>query len=184
MYADDLMLLSVSVSHLLKLIKFCVHEFNLIGLDINLNKSGCMRIGDRHQVKLNSLHIDDRTLHWKSEIKYLGVIIVSSRRFMVNQQNAKQKYYRSLNGIFGRIGTKSSPVVLCSLVNSYCTPILLYATESLNCNAKLLNSLDNAHAQAFYKIFSTYDKNVIKDCQFYMGCLPIGLNIDVRKLNF
>ena len=100
MYADDLMLLSLSVNHLEKLIKFCVREFNLLDLDINLNKSGCMRIGDRHHVNNVSLFIGDQMLHWKCEIRYLGVVIVSARRFTINQQNFKQKLYRSLNGIF------------------------------------------------------------------------------------
>ena len=80
--------------------------------------------------------------------------------------------------------SQSSPVVLCSLINSYCTPILLYALETLCLNNKILNSLENAYNQAFFKIFSTYDKDVISQCQYYMGYLPIRLTSDIRKLTF
>jgi hypothetical protein len=184
MYADDLILLSVSVSHLLQLIKICRIEFSLIDLNINLNKSGCMRIGDRHNAKVDSLLFDDYKLNWKSEIKYLGILILSARKFTINYQNVKQRYYRSLNGIFGKIGSHSSPVVLCSLINSYCIPILLYALETLRLSNKLLKSFENAYNQAFFKIFSTYDKNVVSHCQFYMGYLPIRLILDIRKLTF
>jgi len=184
MYADDLLLLSVSVSHLTELIRLCVNEFHAIELDINLNKSGCMRIGDRHKVTIASLQFGDQELHWKSEIKYLGIFILSTRRFCINCQHVKQKFFRSLNGIFGKVGLQTSPTVLCSLIDSYCTPVLLYALESLNWNNKLLNSLENAYSQAYFKIFSTYDKNVIAECHLYMGYLPIPFVLDVRKLNF
>ena len=92
--------------------------------------------------------------------------------------------FRALNGIFGKVGLKTSPVVLCSLINSFCTPILLYAAESLDFNNRSLRSMENAYSQAFFKIFNTYDKNIFKQCQFYMGYLPMCVLIDLRKLNF
>ncbi len=62
MYADDLISLSLSASHLLVLIKICLKEFNLIELAINVNKSGCMRIGDSQHAQVNSLHVDGQQL--------------------------------------------------------------------------------------------------------------------------
>ena len=36
----------------------------------------------------------------------------------------------------------------------------------------------------FFKMFNSYDKKIIEQCQFYMGCLPIRMQIDLRKLKF
>ena len=143
-----------------------------------------MRIGDRHNVKIEPLRFDDYELKWQYQIKYLGIVILSARKFTINFQNVKQRYFRSLNGIFGKIGNKSSPVVLCSLINSYCTPILLYALETLCLSNKLINSIEIAYNQAFFKVFSTFDKDVVSQCQFYMGYLPLRTILDIRKLSF
>ena len=59
----------------------------------------------------------------------------------------------------------------------------MYAAESLNWTQKQLKSLENAYSQAFYKMFNTFDNHVVEQCQYYMGCLPMRLLIDVRKLN-
>ena len=53
-------------------------------------------------------------------------------RFTFNLQVIKQKYYHALNVIFGKTGVNSSPAVLCSLINSFCVHISMYAAESLN----------------------------------------------------
>src|SRR5271165_3624467 len=97
-----------------------------------MNHCSHITYGDRHKVTISSLQFGDQELHWKSEIKYLGIFILSTRRFCINCQYVKQKFFRSLNGIFGKVGLQTSPTVLCSLVDSYCTPVLLYALESLN----------------------------------------------------
>ena len=67
-------------------------------------------------------------------------------------------------------------------MSTFCTPILLYAAEVLEWNKKSLRSLENAYSR--FKIVTTFDKNVVQQCQFYMGLLPINLLIDLRKLNF
>ena len=51
-YADDLLLLSISLHDLQKLVNLCVIEFNNIVMTININKSACLRIGNRHNNKV------------------------------------------------------------------------------------------------------------------------------------
>ena len=48
----------------------------------------------------------------------------------------------------------------------------------------MLNSLDRVYSQAFYKIFRVFGNGVIRQCQYFMGCLPLSLLVVVRKLNF
>ena len=47
MYADDLILLSISISDLQSMLNLCASVFNEIDLPINTNKSHCIRIGPR-----------------------------------------------------------------------------------------------------------------------------------------
>jgi len=86
-------------------------------------------------------------------------------------QTARQKYFRALNGIFAKIGSRSSPRVILSLVNSFCLPVLLYGVESLVINAKTRNLLENAFKITFAKIFLSFDQSLIANCQFFCGVL-------------
>jgi len=82
------------------------------------------------------------------------------------------------------IELNTSPVVLCSLIHSFCVPILLFGSESVIWPQKLLKSIEYAYSLAFMKIFKTFDENVVKCCQNALGYLPLKMLLDVRKLNF
>ena len=99
------------------MVDLCFSEFDFIGMNINVKKSGCLRIGPRHRNQVSSTCINNQPLKWLQELKYLGIHLLSAIGFTFNLQVFKQKYYRALNGIFGKIGISSTPVVLCSLVS-------------------------------------------------------------------
>jgi len=103
------------------LVNICVHELDLIDMNINCSKSGCLRIGNRHSAIMGSISLGSKVVHWLNEIRYLGVAILSTKKFTVKLQRTKQKYFRALNAIFGKIGLNSYPVVglLCSLVTTF-----------------------------------------------------------------
>ena len=184
MYADDLLLLSISLKDLQAMVDLCIAEFDLIDLKINIKKSMCMRIGNKHKDKIKSVVINNLELEWKQEIRYLGVFFVSANIFKCNLQSARQKFFKALNGIFAKIGTNGSPNVILSLVNSYCLPVLLYGTECLIGSQKIYNSLDNAYRTIFAKIFKTFDNDVIANCMYYCGMLPMHYTADIRKFKF
>ena len=98
----------------------------------------------------------------------------------------RQKYFRSLNGIFGKIGTRSSTAVrpTLSLISSFCVPMLTYGIEAFNVSLSMYNTIEAAYSAAFSKIFSTFDKNIIKQCQFYCSVSPLCNIIDVKRLHF
>ena len=48
----------------------------------------------------------------------------------------------------------------------------------------MYNVLETAYSAAFFKVFKTFDKHVIKQCQFYCGCLPLCYIIDKRRMLF
>ena len=184
MYADDLILMSISIHQMQEMVDICVKAFEAIGMNINIRKSGCIRIGERHNIAVQPIIIDNLPLSQVVEVRYLGIIILAARKFTFNLQNVKQKFFRALNGIFGKVGLNTSLDVLCSLIESQCVPILLFAAESLKWSNKTLKSIENAYNQVFFKIFQTFDKELVKQCQYNLGYLPMRLLLDVRKLNF
>ena len=114
----------------------------------------------------------------------MGIVLVSAKRFKINMQSVKHKFFRAVNSIFGKVGLNTSAELLCSVINIHCIPILMYASEVLSWTIKELRSMVNVYNQAFYKIFRTFDKNIIITCQFYMNILPFDLLVDLQRLNF
>jgi len=81
---------------------------------INVGKSACMRIGSRHNVKcLNISTVNSGELVWCEKIKYLGGIdLAAVKVFKCSYDNAKRKFYRAFNAIFGKIGRTASAEVI------------------------------------------------------------------------
>jgi hypothetical protein len=69
MYADDLILLSISISDLQTLFDICSTTFGMLDLPINYAKSSCLRIGPRWRAPCEKIIVDDHPLNWVSEIK-------------------------------------------------------------------------------------------------------------------
>jgi hypothetical protein len=184
MYADDLLLLAISIGDLQRMVDICIQEFNDIDMTINVKKTVCMRIGQRHNADACQIIINGEMLDWKKELKYLGVNFVSANVIRLNLQSMRQKYFRALNGIFSRVGVRSSPTVILSLVDSFCLPILSYGIETFNIRQADYNCLEAAYNAAFAKIFASFDKNVIRCCQYYCGAMPLNLRTDIKRLKF
>ena len=183
LFADDLFILSVSLSDMKYLLDSCVKCMDSLGMEINTRKTACIRIGPRHNAPVANLVLNGTPLTWNQDLSYLGLVVCSAKKFTVNQQKLKQKFFRSLNGIFGKIGVKSAPQVVLSLIELCCLPALLYASECVMWNASMIKALKYL-CSCIYKLFSTYDISTATYCQYYMGQLPVELRIVARKLKF
>jgi len=76
---------------------------------LNVNKSCCMRIGQRHDVKCAAILCADGTpLAWVDSIRYLGVFVVRSRKFKCSFHNAKRSFFRSVNALFSKLVRSAS----------------------------------------------------------------------------
>jgi len=78
MYADDLMLLSSSVSGLQKLLYVSVMTAKELCLQFNDRKSHCIAFGPRYQSKVAPMYLYDKPVQWMSSVKcmYLGVTLM------------------------------------------------------------------------------------------------------------
>jgi hypothetical protein len=183
MYADDLVLISASLYKLQKMINICLDEFHNLDLTINVKKSDCIRFGPRHSVVSSNLCVDNAQISWSDNIKYLGIVFVSGNKLGVDLKSSRTNFFRSFNSIYSKI-SKANEVVIVSLINSHCLPTILYGLEAIDLNTSALNKLDNPLFLAFAKIFHSFDKNVVYNCMFYTGSMPLRYEFWCRKINF
>ena len=83
-YADDILLLTPSVTALQNLFRHCEVQLNYLDMSINSKKTCCLRIGPRCRPTVNCCNIstaEGRVISWASEVRYLGVFVVRWRSF-------------------------------------------------------------------------------------------------------
>ena len=92
----------------------------------------CIRTGRRFNANCcNIVTRDELELAWTNVVRYRGIFFIQSAlcfKFSIN--NAKRSFYRSFNGIFGRVGRIASNEVFVQLVKSKCFPVLFYGLEA------------------------------------------------------
>src|SRR5580693_6297976 len=143
MYADDLVLLAPSLPELQTMINVCYAELRLLDININSKKSNVTRIGSKFKTKCVDLYVGQDKLEWVTEVKYLGIYIMSGLKFKVNFDKTKAKFYRAANGILSKICAKNNTAVTLKLLSTMALPILTYAIEALGLNKSELISLDH-----------------------------------------
>jgi len=67
MYADDLLLLALSMMDLQAMIDICEKEFLLLGMKINVNKSKYICVGKRYKEKVVSPIVELNTIVFSTE---------------------------------------------------------------------------------------------------------------------
>lgn len=182
MYADDLIILSASVSDLQQLVTLCEHELGLLELTFNVNKCFCLRIGNRFKTVCNNIVIGERVVSWVDELRYLGVFLQSGHILKFNVQHNKKKFYHCSNSILSKTGNHADLVL--SLCNSFCVPVLLYGSEVMGLTKTETIRLASPFNRLFFKLFKTFDADIIAQCQQFMSCLPLDYIVDLRVLKF
>jgi len=91
LYADDILILSPSVSQLEHLLHACESELAWLNMAINFCKSCCIRVGPR--CDKSCANISSKTgsnIPWVTEMRYLGVYFVQSRYLKCSLTVAKR----------------------------------------------------------------------------------------------
>jgi len=135
-YADDLIIIALTISNLRTLLSCCSEFFDNIDMPINFAKSKCLRIGSRYRVSSSPVVLNGVTLSLVTNLKYLGVTLVVGINFACDFSEALRKFFTSFNTIYVRIGSKDSIPLLLTLLSTICTPTLLFGTEAENKNKK------------------------------------------------
>ena len=76
MYADDIILMSISVQDMLQLVHDCITFFTEeLDLPINVRKCNFLRVGSRFEYKCAPIYFNMTTFDLVPEIRYFGVFI-------------------------------------------------------------------------------------------------------------
>ena len=183
LYADDILLLSQSVTCMQTMLNICNAIAINIDLKFNTNKSSAIRIGKRANIKCSNLILQNSVLTFTEEIKYLGVILRKGVSFSRLFNTAKIKYYRSFNALYNK-ASSASEEVLVNLFKSYCIPIITYACEAIFPTKSEIKMLDKLVDNAMCKIFHTYHKDTIDELKFYFGLSSCEEMLKVRRTRF
>ena len=185
MYADDIVLISSTVTLVQKLLKLCEKEFNEIGLSFNVSKCEAMRVGNRFKTDVVSLcGLNDTIIPWVSELKYLGVYLLHIVYLKINVHPTKVKFFTSFNAICAKLGASASAETLTHLLKTNCLSALLYNLEAVHLTETNINQLTFPLDRSFIKIFHLKNTDSNRLCQYYMYQLPVKMLIDMRKLLF
>src|SRR3984893_10593855 len=149
------------------MLKICYSELTLLDLQVNFKICSLIRIGYGYKNKCTDLCLRDNKIPWTTEVKYLGIFIVAAAKFKCSFDAAKSKYYRSANAVLDKLGNSNNKPVTLKLISTMALPCLTYSLEALSLNKTELTSLNSPWTRAFEKIFKTFDKDVIKQCQLY-----------------
>ena len=84
MYADDLIILSASLSVQKVMLMNCLHTCNQLMLSLNANKSCCVYFGPRYNVDVDDLMLDNDKITWNSSYKNLDIHFVNGKSIGVN----------------------------------------------------------------------------------------------------
>ena len=174
LYADDILIIALSLTELQRLVNACESELCSLDMLINATKSACMRVGPRYNVVCSSIVAGNQNLPWVDKMRYLGIFFINSRNFRCSLDHAKLSFHRSINAVFGKVGRLASEDVVLHLVDSKCMPILLYATEV--CPLSQSDIFGLCHVPFSHFLFKMNNNDIINDC-----CPFSALNCQVNE---
>ena len=183
LYADDILLISQSVTCMQLMLNICSHVSKYLDLKFNAKKSACMRIGKRCNVKCSKLLLDGVELPCAEEINYLGITIMKGVKFGRSFCATKIKFYRSFNAIYSKASFACEDVLI-NLFRAYCLPIITYACEAVVPSRTDGRSLDKLVCLAFNKNFHTFDNGVIDNVRCEFGLANIMEILERRQRKF
>ena len=183
LYADDMALLSPSMKGLEMLLATCKEYCDEWDVCLNASKSKLIYFGKR----CSNLYVpilNGRPLEWVDKWSYLGVIVVSGKRFGCTATERIKKFYRCANAIF-RIEGRSDDLTMLRLVEAHCVPLLTYGMEIAHFSDPGERSkIRKAYNSLFRKIFGYRVFESVTDLQLTLACPTWELLVDKLKVGF
>ena len=101
MYADNLIVLSASLSGLQSLLDCCYQVSFTLMLKFNCLKSSCSVVGLTYKLNISKMQLEFVSIEWTSSFKYLGVVLNARRKLSVDIDAIKRKFYTACNCLLG-----------------------------------------------------------------------------------
>jgi hypothetical protein len=184
LYADDIMLVSYSVSIMQKMLKMCDVFASEFDIKFNSQKSIVLRIGSRFKAKCAVLMLGNESLRYGDTCKYLGVQIEAGVVFSCSFNNIRHKFYKMFNCIYSKTKSANSELVTIHLVNAYCMPSLMYCIEVIPLKRKDMLSLNRCVNCVISKVFALHDQNNISMVRQLLGMHNVEDIVRMRCCSF
>jgi len=183
-YADDILLISNSISDMQDLLTLCNSLIRELNVKFNVNKSMVLRIGARFAATCAPQKLGVDNLTYVPAIKYLGITIKAGRKFNCDYDPVKSSFYRSFNTIYSKSKMNDSELVSVFLVQSVCIPIISYALEASGPNRGAILSLNNAIDNSIRKIFSISEASNVAFVRRLVGIECMEQSDKLRTCDF
>jgi len=184
MYADDLVLISITLLDLRRMLHIVCLELSWLDMVLNRSKSHMMRIGPRYNAHISPVIVSGTPLPMENDMSYLGMEICAGRKLKLSVYGRRMKFFRAFNALYAKLGSSASETVILHMAQSFCLPILLYSLESVSISKTVLSSLEHCWTQVLYRIFKISTSDNVNYVSYYTGVLPLRYQIDLRKMRF
>ena len=182
MYADDLLLMSASVSGLQAMLDICHAYSQSHAMIFNSKKSSCCQFGDRNFI-ISNMMLGDLEIVWVTSFKYLGVTFISGPKFTIDFQIIKRKFYCAVNSVLSHC-KRNDNLVKLKLVKSFCLPLLTYCLGAFEASQSKIKDLAVCWNDCFRKIFGFHRWESVRELQCFLGDLPFEFIYDIHRWRF
>ena len=119
----------------------------------NGNKSHCLSLGKLANVDIGHMLFDNQSADWCYSIKYLGVHLLSGKGLSFGIAPIKRTFYAACNILFSH-SRGVDKIIQLSLQETYCLPVLLYASPALYLKTNQLSKLEVCWNSIYHKILN------------------------------
>ena len=182
LYADDIMLLSGSLTKLQDMLNLCFNFGYENDLMFNANKSVLISIGKMYNSVCDvNLNIGNGTIKWMSTCNYLGVKICSGKTFHTDCEERRRKFCIAANCIILNSKLLTQECYM-HILKTQCLPILLYGARIWSCSNEMLRKIGVSFNNAVRKVFNYMYFESVKDILRGFCILPMDLCILSARL--
>ena len=184
-YADDILLMAASLAHLEKMLQICIHFADEWGMQFNANKSNAFVVGSKYMAYQRGVGVclGGVKLEWADEIKYLGVWLEFGKKLEFSVKFSKMKFFNACNALLSNC-SRANENVKCQLAQSYCLPILLYASDVIEFRSVDSKSLTAAWNKMYRKIFHLGYRTSVREVLAFTGSMAFDFLVDKRQMKF
>ena len=161
----------------------CVDTSNLMSLKFNYSKSHCILFGKCCIKSVDPMRLGSNNIDWVNSIKYLGVYFVGGKKLTFDISCTKRTFYASCNCINAH-AKSFDEIVQLTLHESYCLPLLTYASAALTLTSQQLNDLNVCWNTVYRLIFKFNRWESVKCFIHGLGRLNLIYIFNVARVKF
>jgi len=182
MYADDLLLLSPSLSGMQHMMNLCSEYANVHSLVYNVKKTCCTVIGKQRLVNAR-IFLEQQVVTWTDRFRYLGIDFNCNDTIEVDVAPVRKNFYAACNNLIAKSRGVMEPVAV-QLVKSYCLPLLVYCVGALRLTRSAVRQLSVCWNDAFRKIFHFKRFESVRTLQIEFGSVDFQHMYDLHRWAF